>query len=76
MRTGETRYVCPFCGNVSKTHVVRTIAYRQCILRIRKCRICGKTHETIEVAFDHAATLKSASRRIAQRVAAGEVHPA
>ena len=50
-------YACPYCESTD-TMVNRTVGFKTYILRIRKCRHCGKSHETIEVNSDRVQGFK------------------
>lgn len=47
----QSGYECPACHTQAKTAVVRSMPMRDCIVRTRKCLVCGAEHETAEVAI-------------------------
>lgn len=53
-------YACPYCGCKGQTTVLRTINHRDCIIRTRKCEVCGMSHTTVEVSFNIADSVKAA----------------
>lgn len=43
-------YKCPACG-VAATIITKTVPISDCIIRIRKCLVCGFKHKTSEVSI-------------------------
>lgn len=51
MVKAERSYKCPYCG-YEETFVVQTISVERCVIRKRKCRVCGLSHITGEAPID------------------------
>lgn len=61
--TDEYGYECPYCKEQGTTTVIRTLNMRSCILRVRKCRVCGQKIETVETSVDMSEELKELGMR-------------
>ena len=59
------QYACPACG-AAATRVVKTSSMRSCIVRTRRCQLCGYTHETCEAAMEVSELLRDAMRFVVE----------
>lgn len=66
----EKGYQCPSCGKAT-THVVQTSSLSSCIIRIRRCNLCGYSHETVEVQMDISSSIRKAANILQQAKVAG-----
>lgn len=53
------QYACPACG-ATATRVVNTASMRSCVVRTRKCMLCGYAHDTCEAAMEISNLLRDA----------------
>lgn len=53
------QYACPACG-ASATRVINTSSVKSCIVRTRRCLLCGYTHDTCEAAMEVSELMREA----------------
>lgn len=65
--SSDAGYRCPACGQ-NTTTVMRSTSLPRCVLRIRRCILCGHVHETCEMRLSVTDALKSGMKSLVKSV--------